>query len=147
MRSMSVGFEFLDHPADVWVHAWGSSLAQVYEQCALALMQTMIGSSIIEENEIREITIEESDRGSLLVAFLSEFLYLFDANRFIFASISVDQLEKSSNGFWKIHAIMKGERFSRSKHFVGTEVKAITYSYLDIQESDKRFDIKIIYDI
>ena len=41
----------------------------------------------------------------------------------------------------------KEKFFIPEKHFQDTEVKAITYSYLDIAESENCVDIKIIYDI
>jgi len=41
----------------------------------------------------------------------------------------------------------KGEIFDRSKHVPGTEVKAITYSAMQIHEGPERIDLYFIVDI
>jgi protein archease len=148
------GYEFIDHPADVWVHAWGGNIAKAFEQCAYALMKTMIDSGIIEGKKKREIKMEDNNIGSLLVAFLSEFLFIFDTEELIFNQITVN-IEKStsetkenpSENHFSLHAICLGEEFDDNKHERDTEVKAITYSYLEIDEKEESTHIKIIYDI
>lgn len=140
------GFEFLEHPADKWVHAWGPNLAAAFEQCVYALMQTMTELDQISATFSYEINIQEDEKGALLVAFLSEFLFLFDTNQYIFNNVFIDRLENENN-IWTLHAIAQGEPFNLEKHIQDTEVKAITYSYLEISEEINRVDIKIIYDI
>ena len=141
------GYEFLNHPADVWVHAWGKTFEEAIENCVYALMETMFEGNIIENKITREISVEENTKGSLLVAFLSEFLYIFDTEYLIFNHVKIDQIVKNSSGKLEIHAVGQGEVFDASKHIPDIEVKAITYSYLEIKETKKRTDIKIVYDI
>ena len=73
-----IGYTFLDHPADVHVHAWGSNYATTFEQCAYALMDTMTDPESISEVSTHTISVAEPEIGNLLVLFLSEFLFLFD---------------------------------------------------------------------
>ncbi len=40
-----------------------------------------------------------------------------------------------------------GDIFDLSKHSVGTEIKAITYSNMQIHEKDDRVDLFVIVDI
>jgi len=49
------GYEFLNHPADVWVHAWGKSFEEGIENCVYALMETMFEGNIIDNKITREI--------------------------------------------------------------------------------------------
>jgi SHS2 domain-containing protein len=141
------GFEFLDHPADVQVHAWGQTLLQAYEQCANALMKTMTDPSRITPRITHEFEMEDDEKGSLLVAFLSEFLFLFDTNGLIFRTIHISDLSQNAQKKWHLKASGKGDKFDLDKHTQGQEVKAITYSYLEIDEKKDRVDIKIVYDI
>jgi len=141
------GYEFLNHPADVWVHAWGKTFEEAIENCVYALMETMFEGNIIENKITRDIIVEENTKGSLLVAFLSEFLYIFDTEYLIFNHVKIDPVVKNSSGKLEIHAICQGEVFDPLKHTPDIEVKAITYSYLEINEEKKRTDIKIVYDI
>lgn len=142
------GFEYIDHPADVWVHAWAPSFTQAIEQCVYSLMDTMIGNySSVKPTQNFTIDVQEESKGSLLIGFLSEFLYLFDMEGAIIKEISIDPIEESPEGILKLHAEARGDIFDPSIHEPDTEVKAITYSYLEIQISEERTDIKIIYDI
>ncbi|MHA1720594.1 MAG: archease [Promethearchaeota archaeon] len=141
------GFEFLNHPADVWVHAWGNTLEVAIENCVYGLMETMIEGDNIENTITREIFIEDETKGALLIAFLSEFLYLFDTESLIFNTIKIDPIITNDSGNLELHAVCWGEIFDPEKHIPDTEVKAITYSYLEINEAKKRTDIKIVFDI
>ena len=145
--SLPSGFEFLNHPADIKVHAWGETLAKAFEQCVYALMKVMTNPQQITPNFSYEISQKNDEKGSLLVEFLSEFLYLFDTKGYLFGKISIDPITQDEEGNWILYARGEGEIFDPEKHFQDTEVKAITYSYLDIAESENRVDIKIIYDI
>ncbi|QEE14719.1 archease [Promethearchaeum syntrophicum] len=141
------GYEFLNHPADVWVHAWGKTFEEAIENCVYSLMETMFEGSIIESKITRDIVIEEETKGSLLVAFLSEFLYIFDTDYLIFNHVKIDPIITNSAGKIELHAKCQGEVFDQLKHIPDIEVKAITYSYLEINEEKNRTEIKIVYDI
>ncbi|MFX0077333.1 MAG: archease, partial [Candidatus Hermodarchaeota archaeon] len=46
-----------------------------------------------------------------------------------------------------LEATLKGEKFDLLKHEIGIEVKAITYSFLNIEEKPDKVVIDIVYDI
>lgn len=48
---------------------------------------------------------------------------------------------------WKVRARGWGESFDLAKHPQGTEVKAITYSNMQIHEKEDRTDLYVIIDI
>lgn len=145
--SSSPGFRYLDHTADVWVYAWGDSLESAVEQTALALMDTMIASKNIDPISPKTITLRERSQGALLISFLSEFLYLFDIEGWIFSKIDVHSITQIGDEEYEIKATTYGEPFNRVKHDPDTEVKAITYSYLEMEETQKGASIKIVFDI
>ncbi len=141
------GFEFRDHTADVQVRSWGSSLEEAFSQTAYSLMATITPNlkkitPIVE----REITIEAEDKEALLFDFLSEFLYIFDVDEFVFNQIYVRSIEKFKDNY-KLRATLKGEKFDLNKHEIGIEVKAITYSFLNIEEKHESIVIDIVFDI
>ena len=141
------GFEFRDHTADVQVRSWGSSLEEAFSQTAYSLMSTITPNlkkitPIVE----REINVEAEDKEALLFDFLSEFLYIFDVDELVFNQICVHSIEKFNDNY-KMRATLKGEKFDLNKHEIGIEVKAITYSFLNIEEKHKSTTIDIVYDI
>lgn len=142
-----MGFRFLDHTADVQVECWGVSLEEAFSQCALSLM-TVISPDLNKINPTTEkdIWISAEDKESLLFDFLSEFLYIFDVDGLVFSDIWVVYINRTQLGY-EMKAIMKGEEFDKIKHEIGTEVKAITYSFMEINESLEKVDLKVVFDI
>ncbi|TET01762.1 MAG: archease [Promethearchaeota archaeon] len=141
------GFEFRDHTADVQVRSWGSSLEEAFSQTAYSLMATITPNlKKITPKVERTITIEAEDKEALLFDFLSEFLYIFDVDELVFNQIYVRSIKKFKDNF-KLRATLKGEKFDLDKHEIGIEVKAITYSFLNIEEKHESIVIDIVFDI
>ena len=141
------GFEFREHTADVQVRSWGPSLEEAFSQTAYSLMTTITPNlNKITVKVERKITVEAEDIEALLFDFLSEFLYIFDVEELIFNQIYVHQIERLNDNF-KLFATLKGEKFDLDKHEIGTEVKAITYSFLNIEKKQESTIIDIVFDI
>ena len=141
------GFEFRDHTADVQVRSWGPSLEEAFSQTAYSLMATITPDlKKISPKIEKKITIKAEDKEALLFDFLSEFLYIFDVDELVFSQIYVSKIEKFNDNY-KLQAILKGEKFDSDKHEIGIEVKAITYSFMNIEEKHASTIIDIVFDI
>ncbi|XP_073408102.1 protein archease isoform X2 [Dendrobates tinctorius] len=136
--------EYLDHTADVQLHAWGDTLEEAFEQCAMAMFGYMTDIETVEPIDTVEVQIEGIDMLSLLYNFLDEWLYKFSADQyFIPREVKVLHIDRMN---FKIRSIGWGEEFSLTKHPQGTEVKAITYSAMQIHEEEKP-EVFVIIDI
>jgi SHS2 domain-containing protein len=143
----NAGFKFIEHTADVKVKAWGSNLEEAFSQVALGLMATISPNlEKIKHELVREITIESEDKYALAIDFLTEFLYIFDVEALIFSEINIETI-KLKNDNYQLKAIAKGEKFDKNTHEIGTEVKAITYSFMNIEEKQNEVTIDIVFDI
>jgi len=141
------GFEFREHTADVQVRSWGPSLEEAFSQTAYSLMATITPDlKKITPKIEKKITIKAEDKEALLFDFLSEFLYIFDVDELVFSQIYVSKIEKFNDNY-KLQATLKGEKFDLDKHEIGIEVKAITYSFMNIEEKHASTIIDIVYDI
>ena len=140
-------YRFLDHTADVSVESQGRNLEEAFEQTAYSLMETItpIFKSIPVEIE-RIITIESEDKEALLFDFLTEFLYIFDVYELIFNTIRIHSIKKEREKYY-LKASAKGGKFNKLKHEPGTEVKAITYSFMNIEEKKNGVKINIVFDV
>ena len=141
------GFVFQDHTADIQVESWGPSLEEAFSQTALSLM-TIISPNLgfVNPKVEKKIKIKAEDKKALLFDFLSEFLYLFDVEELIFSKIIVKSINQV-NDQYEINALVKGEKFDKSRHEIGTEVKAVTYSFMTIEEKEDNIKIRIVFDI
>ena len=141
-------YEYLDHTADVQLHAWGSTLQESFEQVAMAMFGYMTDIETVEMTEEQELEVcleEGADVLNLLFKWLDEWLFMFSVEPFFIARkivIKEFDLEKHY-----IKAVGYGEQFSLAKHPQGTEVKAITYSNMQVHRDKPTNDIYVIIDI
>jgi len=145
------GHEYLDHTADVQLHAWGPDLSAAFEECAKAMFGYMTDLDTVSECKTESMCASGSDLESALFNFLDEWLFLFSAEPFFIPfKIDITKFTKSDSGAddaVKIEANGFGETFDLGKHPQGTEVKAITYSAMQIHEKDNFAEVFVIIDI
>ncbi len=141
------GFIFEDHTADVQVKCWGKTLEEAFNQTAYSLMATITPNlDKISQKVEKKIKIKAEDKEALLFDFLSEFLFIFDVEELVFNEIDVQYIKKIED-LYILNGMLKGEKFNLDKHEIGIEVKAITYSFMEIVESEEKVEIRIVFDI
>jgi SHS2 domain-containing protein len=148
------GWEYLDHTADVQIHAWGSTTAEAFAAAAQGMFGYMVELAEIGHDLQRTVVASGHDWESMLFAFLDECLYVFHTESLAMTRIVVDSIDTTC---WMVTASVTGGLFDSSKHKQGTEVKAITYSNMQILHPDteasrnaapeKRAQIYVIVDI
>lgn len=146
-RKNAVGnykFEYLDHTADVQLHAWGATLNEAFEQAALAMFNYMTPLEAMQPLQARKYRAEGHDLESLLYAFLDELLFVFHIERLVCVDLTITRMDLEA---FVIEAEGKGETFDRARHETGTEVKAITYSAMNIIQNVDDAEVFVIVDI
>lgn len=137
----------LDHTADVQLHSWGESLSEAFEQNGMAMFGYMTELDTVEIREKHVIEAQSEDLDGLLYRFLDELLFLFSAEPFLICKKLV--ITDFNLETFAIKCSCYGEPFDLSKHPQGTEVKAITYSAMQIVQNNEqgRVDVFVIIDI
>lgn len=111
----------------------------------MAMFAYMTEIDKVDMLEMQEIEASGDDMESLLFHFLDEFLFLFSAEPyFIVKKVKILEFDKEK---FFIRAQGYGEEFDLSKHPQGSEVKAITYSNMQIFDKKTTNDIFVIIDI
>ncbi|NWT38997.1 ARCH archease, partial [Chroicocephalus maculipennis] len=137
-------YGLVNYPCLFRLHAWGDTLEEAFEQCVMAMFGYMTDTETVEPVDTVEVEAEGHDMLSLLFHFLDEWLYKFSANEFFIPrEVKVLYIDRMQ---FKIRSIGWGEEFSLPKHPQGTEVKAITYSAMQICEDEKP-EVFVIIDI
>lgn len=142
-RSERVGthsFEYLDHTADIQIHAWGPTLEEAFEGAALGMFNYMTPLEGIEGAEERAFEAEGHDLDTLLYAFLDELLFCFLTDGFVCSRIKIEELDRASH---RLRARGWGGVFDRAVHECGTEIKAITYSAMQILDRTPPQDCEV----
>ena len=138
---MEKEFEVINHTADVGIVAYGADINQAFANAAKALFSLITELNDMEEVEYRDIELTALDQESLLVGWLNELIYLFDAENMIFKRFDIIQL---SNTYLK--AISYGQKVDSSKHKLKIGVKAATYHMLKIDKNNGS-RVQVLFDI
>lgn len=144
-----VKYEYLDHTADVQLHSWGDSLKEAFEQCGIAMFGYMTEIDKVEIKQCSEIEATGNDLENLLFQFLNELLFLFSCEPFLICSkLNITEFIVEGEEL-RIKCKCYGEEFTLGKHPQGTEVKAITYSAMQIYNEPEKnhFELFVIIDI
>ena len=140
--------EYLDHTADIQLHAWGKTLEEAFEQQVLAVMGLVTEAQTVDVHSPaahrRQVAAEGHDVQSLLYNFLDEWLFQFNADLFVCRRLKIISLDRTN---WRIKSVGIGEPFELGRHPQGIEVKAITYSALRVTEEPERTDVLVIVDV
>lgn len=139
-------YEFLDHTADVQIHAWGDNLKESFESAAIAMTAYITDISKIDIKTKETILVEADDLTGLLYRYLDEILFLFNAEPYLLSK-RVRILDFDIGPNFRIEAECYGESFSLEKHSQGTEIKAITYSAMRINDGPLAHEVYFIVDI
>ncbi|XP_008520085.1 protein archease isoform X6 [Equus asinus] len=137
-------YEYLDHTADVQLHAWGDTLEEAFEQCAMAMFGYMTDTGTVEPLQ----TVEVETQAPLRLLFQlghSSYKVQVPPVLYEYRLREVKVLNIDQRNF-KLRSIGWGEEFSLSKHPQGTEVKAITYSAMQVYNEEKP-EVFVIIDI
>ena len=138
---MEKDFDIVDHTADVGIIAYGTDMSQAFANAAKALFNLITELDDVEEILHRDIKLTAPDQESLLVEWLNELIYLFDAEGIIFKRFDITQLNST-----RLKARSYGEKVNSSKHGLKTGVKAATYHMLKV-DKDNGCKVQVLFDI
>jgi len=143
---MKKRFRFLEHTADAYVEAYGSSLEEAFENAALASTDVMTEVEKVEARNEETFVVEASDEPALLYSWLEEILLEFELKGKLYSRFEVSGIEETSEGF-RLHARAWGEKFDPEKHPSKVGVKSVTYHRMEIVKKPESVTVRFILDI
>lgn len=135
-------YRIIEHTADTGFEVSGSTKKQVFESAAKALFDMMWQVEALQDIKPENIEIKGSDLEELMVNFLEEFLYLYDAKGLVCTGIQVESLTAE-----KVCARVRLQKFDEARDQELLGVKAVTYHQLFIGEKDGKWQAQVFLDI
>lgn len=132
------GFEFLDHPGDVKLRAWGKDLETLFASAAQGMMTFLFGNDIanLQADRTEAIEIEANDREALLVDWLSELLYRATSDYHAYVGFRIYELTATK---------LKATVAAAAAEAVD-DIKAVTHHELSVRECDGGWEATIVFD-
>jgi SHS2 domain-containing protein len=122
-------WEHFEHAADIGVRGCGASLAEAFEQAALALAAAVTDPRNVNATTAIEIRCEAPDAELLLVDWLNALIYEMATRKLCFARFRVEVDGMRLRG----HAW--GERLDPARHDLAVEPKGATYTALRVEQT------------
>ena len=132
-------YETLEHTADILVKCTGRTVEECFESAAYALFDQMVDIGTVEKKDRFSFVIEAEYIEDRLYSFLSELLFLMDSG-----SVVMSQFRVSFDGP-KVICEAYGETLDPIKHRPRTEIKAITYHMMDVNEKEP--SVTVLFDV
>ena len=124
-------WEHFTHSADIGVRGYGATLAQAFEQAALALTAAVGDPATVQPLEPVEIHCQAPDDELLLVDWLNALIFEMSIRKMLFSRFAV-HIDGQ-----KLEATAWGERIDRVRHQPAVEAKGATYTELRVARQNK----------
>ncbi|WP_445474062.1 archease [Methanococcoides methylutens] len=145
MQFPELRYEYLEHTADAKFKAYGKTIEEAFENAAVAMFNVMINTSKVDCAHTENIELTAPDIDDLLVDWLSELLFLFEVDFIAFGKFEVESIEQK-DGEYTLSGRASGEEIDLEKHEIDTEVKAVTYNELKVEEVPEGFMVQVTVD-
>ncbi len=139
-------FEFLEHTADTYIAAHGTTIEEAFGNAALAMFETMTDTDKVKPIIKETFEVEAEDEYALLYSWLEALLVKFETENMLFSKFEVTCIKDNKDSF-KLTAIAWGEKFDPDKHPQKVGVKAITYHQMEIIKELEKVTLMFLLDI
>jgi tRNA nucleotidyltransferase (CCA-adding enzyme) len=123
-------WEHFEHGADIGVRGVGGTLAQAFEQAAIAMTAAITDPAGVAALTEVEISCEAPDAELLLADWLNALVYEMQVRHLLFGRFAVSIHDNRLSGrAW-------GEPIDVARHHPAVEVKGATYTQLAVRKLD-----------
>lgn len=134
-----IRYKTVDHPSDVGIEAFGNDQKGLFENAAFGMMDMMFGNP--KEKMVGEafnVKVSADDLESLMIAWLSELLYLVDSKKVSLWEFKINKLTDK-----QLEAKVLGGKIGKFLTFI----KAATFNQLEIKKEKGYWKSRIIFDV
>jgi SHS2 domain-containing protein len=140
---VSERFEFFDHTADIGVHVYGNSLAELFKNSAHATFEAVGRLYKTDSNLQKSVELEAESAEDLLHDWLADLLYEIEANHVLYDNFEIHELTPH-----RLKATLRGGAIDFTRSQTNEEIKAVTYHQLHVESQlDGSWRATVIFDV
>lgn len=145
-------FRIVEHTADVGFVVKGASLSDLFETAAQAMFSIEYDLSVVGFEIESPVSATADDLEELLVAWLSELLYLHDAEGFVPGDFLVVEVgeppdRRAGSPQFLCRGVARGRTIGEWFEQTGPQIKAVTLHGLEIKEHRGNFEATVYLDV
>jgi SHS2 domain-containing protein len=133
--------------ADVAFEATGDTPSELFVAAAQAVIEMLANPLTVSKTWHRTIDLEDEQFADLLFDWLSEMVYLKDAEGVVFRQATAVVLHEPLRDRWRMHGELIGEAINPTRHELRSDVKAVTRHLYEVCESGGQWKARVVLDI
>jgi SHS2 domain-containing protein len=134
-------WEHFEHKADIGVRGIGNTLAEAFEQAALAMSAIVTDLSYIDPRQAIDVACEDPDQELLLVDWLNALVFETATRKILFSRFEVN-IEGG-----QLSALAWGEPINIARHQPAVEIKGATYTELKVYQEQGQWIAQCVVDV
>lgn len=135
-------YTIVNHTADIGIRARGEDMEQAYANAAKGMFSLITDLRKIRISLSRDISVDATDKETLMVAWLNELIFLFDTEHLLFKKFEIEELTDK-----RLKAKAYGEKVDVERHDIKIGIKSTTYHLLRVSREDDRYQVQVIFDV
>jgi SHS2 domain-containing protein len=135
-------YEIIPHTADIGIKVHATNLPELFQNTAYGMFDIIADLDGLAKSVEQPVEVEAANREELIAAWLGELLYNFYTKQIIFFDFRIDELSDTH-----LKAKAFGRHIGENRNRLKTEIKAVTYHELKIEEDRGTFTATVIFDV
>jgi len=146
---MLASFRILDDiaVADVAFEATGETPSELFVSAAQAVIDILANPTTVAKIWHRTIDMEDNQIADLFFDWLSEMVYLKDAEGVVFCQAMATVTHEPLRDRWRLHGELVGESIDSTRHELRSDVKAVTKHLYEVYEYGGQWKARVVLDI
>jgi SHS2 domain-containing protein len=136
-----MGYELREHTADVAVEAAGETLGAVFAAVADGMAAAMC-ETVPAGGGRTDVSVTAEGRAALLFDYLDRLIYERDVRSVL--PVDNDATVARTDGDWRLEGSYRAVPLAE---VTARDLKAVTYSEMDISETDERWRAYVVFDV
>ena len=137
-----MSYELIDHTADLGIVVTAEGIAGLFESAAHAMFDQILDRALLQGVTKETVTIAGIDKEDLMINWLRELLYFWTGRERLVKQVQVEQVDDTqiTAGIWH-------DPFDPSTHEILSDIKAVTYHGINVQQTNGAWTATIIFDV
>jgi SHS2 domain-containing protein len=124
------------------VRITGNSQADLFTNSAFALFDVMTDIANVETKESIPLEVEGSDRDDLMVNWMRELLYLYQASGYLLRDFKIFEVKDTS-----VKAEVSGEKIDPDRHEIKQEITTVAFHKSRMEKTGNQWIAQLIFEL
>lgn len=138
----SKNYRITMHQSELAARITGKSQADLFTNSAYALFDVMTDISTIESKETLPLEVEGSDRDDLMVNWMRELLYLYQASGYLLKEFKIIEVKDTL-----VKAQVSGEKIDPDRHEIKQEIATVAFHKSRMEKTGNQWIAQLIFEL